>query len=327
MVNSAVLYGAAASTLTGLLAISCGSPPAASSAVASSALSPGAGTGAAVEPVTSEPRKASAPAPAPEPLPGGQALAISDSKQSETERTPASPAQRQGLMRRLDTVEAHGKSSVPRSCDSAADVSSDASAADTSGEARAQERGANEQSCYPPSDYVERLCSSTYPSVALIMFSKDSPWRRGYLRGETKAWTTVPSAQQNDRLERDEEVLILQADASSGSGVQYDAGASFYALRWDGSCVKLTQEEMSEHVPWAKKTPLLQWSILDDAQQTALREDDKINVTYLEQRRQCRAGKGAKASQRCQQLAKTLSDLVVKYVRDGGALPDPEFRP
>jgi hypothetical protein len=178
--------------------------------------------------------------------------------------------------------------------------------------------------CYPPADFVERLCKAIYPSVPLVMFRKGSPWRRGYLRGETKAWTTAPGG-QNEKLAQDEEVLVLQEDASRGDSVQYESGAAFYALRWDGTCVKLTEQELMQYVPWGKNTPVVQWQLLDDVQQAALREDPKIDAAYLSSRKQCRSSGAADAA--CKRLERRLSDLVVAHVRDGAELPDPAFRP
>jgi hypothetical protein len=155
------------------------------------------------------------------------------------------------------------------------------------------------------------------------MFEKASPWRRGYLRAETKAWTTAPGG-ANEKLMQDEEILVLQEDASRGGGVEYDSGAAFYALRWDGTCVKLTQEELMQYVPWGKKTPILKWHLLDDAHQTALRANSRIDQAYLASRKQCRSS-GSDAA--CRKLEQRLTDLVVAFVRDGGALPDPADRP
>jgi hypothetical protein len=213
-----------------------------------------------------------------------------------------------------DTASQGERPALPRVCDNGAALEAEESAA-TNGD----------EVCFPPKGFVERLCKATHPSVALVMFSKASPWKRGYLRGETKAWTTAPGAQANDRLAQDEEVLVLQADASAESGIQYDAGASFYALRWDGSCVKLTQEEMLQAVPWGKKTPLVPFSYLDDGQQQSLRADSKIDAAYLAQRKACRSAK--RGDKTCSQAAKRLSDLVVGFVREGRELPDPAHRP
>lgn len=246
--------------------------------------------------------------------PAREELAFAAGEPKEHVGTPT--AHEQGLMRRMerDAPSQTERAPLPRVCAENADTE-----ADELGSSKAAEP------CFPPQAFVERLCKATHPSVALVMFSKASPWKRGYLRGETKAWTTAPGAQANDRLAQDEEVLVLQADASAAAGIQYDAGASFYALRWDGSCVKLTQEEMLQTVPWGKKTPLVPFGYLDDGQQRSLRADPKIDAAYLAQRKACRTAK--REDKTCSQATRRLSDLVVAFVRDGRDLPDPAHRP
>lgn len=258
------------------------------------------------ESIAAKPSEGSAPA--------GQELAFAAGESREHVATPT--AHEQGLMRRMerDTSSAGERPALPRVCAENAAPKADELASSKTPEP-----------CFPPEAFVERLCKATHPSVALVMFSKASPWKRGYLRGETKAWTTAPGAQANDRLAQDEEVLVLQADASAAAGIQYDAGASFYALRWDGSCVKLTQEEMLQTVPWGKKTPLVPFGYLDDGQQQSLRADSKIDAAYLAQRKACRAAE--REDDTCSQATKRLSDLVVAFVRDGRELPDPAHRP
>jgi hypothetical protein len=205
------------------------------------------------------------------------------------------------------------KAALPRNCDGSATPPEPLPAG-----------GKAPEPCYPAQDFVERLCANMYPGVPLVMFGKGSPWRRGYLRFETKAWTTTPSG-KNEKLIQDEEVLILQADASKGEGVQYESGAAFYALRWDGTCVKLTEEELMKWVPWAKKTPLVDWGLIEDGQQQALRANPKVPEALAAWRKQCR---GSSSDAQCKKLQQKLSDVVVAHVREGTELlPDPTFRP
>src|SRR5690348_14898422 len=35
--------------------------------------------------------------------------------------------------------------------------------------------------CVMPSGFVQRLCSGSYPDLALMFFQKGSPWRRAYV--------------------------------------------------------------------------------------------------------------------------------------------------
>src|SRR5262245_55361711 len=41
--------------------------------------------------------------------------------------------------------------------------------------------------CLPATAFVQRLCGSPNPDVALALFAKGTPWTRGYLRRTTEA--------------------------------------------------------------------------------------------------------------------------------------------
>jgi hypothetical protein len=157
-----------------------------------------------------------------------------------------------------------------------------------------------------------------------VMFHPASPWKRGYLKGETKAWSAVPGAQQEERLKFNEEVLVLQSNNGEGGSLA-GQGDSFYALRWNGSCVKLTEEEINVQAPWRKLASPVQWNWLDDNIQGALLGDTKVTAALQAWRKQCRNGKAGEG--RCPQLEAQLTDAVVGHVRKGALLPEPEHRP
>lgn len=245
-------------------------------------------------------------------------------------------AHKQALMRRFDTNEAGQSSGVPRSCPTSAEATTGdthaaaASGAATSGEASSGDSSSGQHKCHPPRDFVERLCAGSYPGVALVMFSGGSPWERAYLRGESKAWTTAPGAQDQDRLARHEEVLVLQGEQQSKGGLQVisSSGASFYALRWNGSCVKLTEEEVTRQVPWNKGVaPPLDWSYLDDNLQDALKANDAIKQASIARKKECRGARMGNKPPTCAKLDKKLNDLIVAHLRGGTALPDPTLLP
>jgi hypothetical protein len=180
--------------------------------------------------------------------------------------------------------------------------------------------------CYPEAAFVERLCRGTHPGVALVMFGKDSPWERAYLKGPTKAWLASPGAQSEEQLFFREEVLVLQGpEASSEYGVSQ--GRSFYALRWDGSCVKLNEEEVSAEVPWNKAMPAIPWDWLGDAQQEHLRANGPVQGAVVKMRKSCRGARVGKGSPECESLRGQLSQAIAKHVRSGAAVPDPENVP
>src|SRR5690349_2884466 len=42
--------------------------------------------------------------------------------------------------------------------------------------------------CLPDPAFVKRVCNGSYPDVALLLFSKDAPFTRVYLKGDLDGW-------------------------------------------------------------------------------------------------------------------------------------------
>jgi hypothetical protein len=182
--------------------------------------------------------------------------------------------------------------------------------------------------CVPPKGFVQKLCSGSYPAVGLYLFANKSPWTHGYLRGRTKAWNASGGASDNGWLEFDEEVLILAERKADTGGMQVSgAGASYDALRWDGSCVTLSSEEVTLDKPPAPKSAKVEWRFLDDNVQEALRANEAVNKAYLGRRQECKGATSGDVSMKCVKADQKLSDEIVAYVRSGGSLPAPTKRP
>lgn len=179
--------------------------------------------------------------------------------------------------------------------------------------------------CVPPRPFVEKLCAGDYPSVALYLFGNGLPWTRGYLKGRTKAWNASGGASDNTWLEFDEEVLVLAERKADLGGMQVSGGggASYDALRWDGSCVTLSGDELTLDKPPAPKTSKVEWRFLDDNVQEALRAVPAINDAYLARRKECKGVTSGEVSSKCVKADDKLSAEIVKYLRGGGALPEP----
>jgi hypothetical protein len=179
--------------------------------------------------------------------------------------------------------------------------------------------------CVPPRAFVEKLCAGDYPSVALYLFGNGSPWTRGYLKGRTKAWNASGGASDNTWLEFDEEVLVLAERKAELGGMQVSGGggASYDALRWDGGCVTLSGDELTLDKPPAPKTSKVEWRFLDDNVQEALRAVPAINDAYLARRKECKGVTSGEVSAKCVKADDKLSAEIVKYLRGGGALPEP----
>ena len=183
--------------------------------------------------------------------------------------------------------------------------------------------------CLPPKGFVQKLCASSYPAVALYMFANHSPWPRGYLRGRTKAWNASGGASDNGWLEFDEEVLVIAERKSDMGGMQVSGtgNASYDALRWDGSCVTLSSDEVTLDKPPSPKAAKVEWRFLDDNVQEALRADSAVNEAYLARRKECKGATSGDVSMKCVKADEKLSAAIVSYLRGGAALPEPTKRP
>lgn len=179
--------------------------------------------------------------------------------------------------------------------------------------------------CAPPKSFVQKLCAESYPGVALYLFSNSSPWTRIYLRGKTKAWNASGGASDNSSfLEFDEEVLVLVERKADLGGMQVSgAGASYDALRWDGSCVTLSSEEVTLDKPPTPKSAKVEWRFLDDNVQEALRQEEKVNAAFLARRKECQGATSGEVSMKCVKADQKLSDVIVAHLRSGGKLPTP----
>jgi hypothetical protein len=183
--------------------------------------------------------------------------------------------------------------------------------------------------CVPPRAFVEKLCSGSYPSMSLFLFGNKSPWSRGYLKGRTKAWNASGGASADGWLEFDEEVLVLAERKADLGGMQVSGGggASYDALRWDGSCVTLSGDEMTLDKPPSPKTSKVEWRFLDDNVQEALRTESAVNEAYLVRRKECKGATSGEVSAKCVKADDRLSAEIVKYLRAGGAVPEPTKHP
>jgi hypothetical protein len=183
--------------------------------------------------------------------------------------------------------------------------------------------------CFPPKKFVEKLCAASFPGMALYLFANGSPWSRGYLRGKTKAWNASGGASDNESyLEFDEEVLVLAERKADLGGMQVSgAGASYDALRWDGSCVTLSAEEMTLDKPPSPKTAKIDWRYVDDNVQEALRTDADVNQAFQARRKECKGATSGEVSLKCVKADEKLSATIVKAIRGGAKLPEPTKQP
>ena len=181
--------------------------------------------------------------------------------------------------------------------------------------------------CKMPKKFLDKLCQSTYPNVALVLFSSGTPWTHGYLTRKTEAWNAEGGASVGGFVEFDEEVLLLSSHAPPKGGMQVSGAGGYQAFRWDGSCVTLSSEEVSLDKPPSPKSAKVEWRFLDDNVQEALRQNEKVNTAYLARRKECGGASSGEVSAKCVKADQKLSDEIVAHLRSGGKLPEPTKTP
>jgi hypothetical protein len=180
--------------------------------------------------------------------------------------------------------------------------------------------------CTPPAAFVEKLCLSPDPNVALAMFQKSTPWKRAYLRRDMEAWYVNGVRQNPQKLKFGEEVIII-ADRSQGpGGIQVSGSGSYDVYRWDGSCVSLMSDEVALKPPTTPEVAPIPWKLLDSSVQATLERDQRIVQGNEERRKACKE-LSEKGQQKCERAHLGVSRLIAEYVRSGGELPAPKNLP
>lgn len=171
--------------------------------------------------------------------------------------------------------------------------------------------------------FADRICKVQLADVGLALFAKGSPWTRGYLTRNTEAWNASGGGSARNKMLFDEEVVILRKRAASAMMV--GQGGSYDAVRWDGSCVTLAEEEVTLKKPPKAKASPITWKYLDAPTRDALSADAKIGAAYEKRRKECKGATSGDVSLACVKADAALSDVVIDHVRGGGAVPTPKL--
>jgi len=182
--------------------------------------------------------------------------------------------------------------------------------------------------CSMPKAFVDKLCANTYPNVALVLFSGGAPWTHGYLTRKTEAWNAEGGASVGGFVEFDEEVLLLTSHAPPKGGMQVSGAGGYQALRWDGSCVTLSSEEVTLKKPPSPKHPRIEWRFIEDPMREALRKDPSVDQAAVAVKRECKGVSVGDVSKKCVDADNKLVDSIVRYVEGtSSGLPEPEKLP
>lgn len=178
---------------------------------------------------------------------------------------------------------------------------------------------AGSEICTPPKAFVQRLCRSTHPDVALAMFRKTTPWTRAYVRRNMEAWYTEARSRPR-QLTFGEEVIIVHDRASSSTGVRVSGSGSYDVLRWDGSCVSMMSDEIALRPPTSLEVARIPWRRLAPPIRNQLLEDTTVAQRVKQRRDHCRDDPDGA---RCTRADQGLSRMIAHYLRQGGEIPDP----
>ena len=167
--------------------------------------------------------------------------------------------------------------------------------------------------------FAERLCSGTYPEVALHLFAPKTPWKRAYLQRAFKAWHVGGRGELRD-LRAGEEVLIVKRGTGAGQEL---GGQAFDVLRWDGTCVSLMEDEISFRRPSSAVPANIPFKKLEPSFQSAFAEEKQIELLRADQVRLCDAPAAEKepGKSKCELSRRQLSLAIAQSVGKGKTLP------
>lgn len=182
--------------------------------------------------------------------------------------------------------------------------------------------------CVPAAKFVDALCAGSFPGASLYLFQSSLPFAHAFLTRRTEAWNASGGVSAGGYVEFDEEVVLLRSRKADLGGMQVSgAGGGYDALRWDGSCVSLGTEEVTQNKPPQPKSAKVEFRFLDGPIQEALRADETVNQAYLDRRKECKGATSGEVSLKCVKADAKLSDAIVQFVRGGGKVPMPEKLP
>ena len=230
--------------------------------------------------------------------------------------TPAHPTQTTLAVGIGDAAEAHGDDAkadegapLPTTCGAEASIK-------------------DAKLCLPEAAFAKKLCSGSYPEVALGLFGKGTPWTRIYLAGDVEAWNASGGRTHRAKLAFDEEVLVLGKHGAGGGGiVMTGAQASYDVLRWDGSCVSVMEGEITTRRPPAPKPADVTFSRLEESTRHALLATPKVKSTHEALFKACTSVSTPSEKKACEKADKAFSAAIVDAIRSGATLPAPGRRP
>jgi hypothetical protein len=181
--------------------------------------------------------------------------------------------------------------------------------------------------CMPPMRWAERLCQGgVFQDLALYMFRAGTPWTRFYMRTGLNAVNGWGPTVAEDLVSHEEVIPINYRRQSESFQVEGSEG-TYDVLRWNGSCVTLDANEVTEREPSRPRNSRVEWKALSEEMQSALLQDSEVGSVYHARRRECKGASIGRVSKDCEVLDKKLVDVIAEYVRTANQLPEPKDCP
>jgi hypothetical protein len=179
----------------------------------------------------------------------------------------------------------------------------------------------------PGAGFADRICATSHPEVALVLFAKGSPWTRLYLRGDVDGWNAEGGGSARAKLLFDEEVIALKRRAPPKGAAAMSIGGSdgYEVMRWDGNCYTLDSGEVARRSPPHPKHSGIPWKLLQEKTKTVLLDNASVKAAYDRRRKECKGVTVGDVSLACEQADAALSDGIVAAVKSGVSLPAPEL--
>ncbi|HEY3594776.1 MAG TPA: hypothetical protein VGL13_12920 [Polyangiaceae bacterium] len=187
--------------------------------------------------------------------------------------------------------------------------------------------GQGEGICAPPKSFVQSLCGSyPKPDVALVMFSKTSPFTRVYMNRNMEAWYTSGQQSTSAKLVFDEEVVVLSHPKAASGGMVIGNGATnFDVLRLDGVCSSVEPEAVTTKRPPAPKYASVPWQQLEATVRETLMQEPSIGKADAARRKECKGTTSlGMLSPSCAKADDKLSATIAAYVTHSDSVPLPK---
>lgn len=185
-----------------------------------------------------------------------------------------------------------------------------------------------QKDCVPPKEFASAACRGNYPSMALAMFGKHTPWQRLYLNAETLEAVNAHGVRASTApMVYGEEVIVLRGIALPKAGKLQISSADIDVLRWDGTCATVSRELFATtRMPYVVEATI-RWRYLEDAFQEALLSSKHVKIAYQKHRSHCKGSRESAMDAPCQRATEKLTQAIGVAVRGGLALPTPTKLP